>query len=223
MHRLILALVAILALALAACSSPGTSASSSASAAPSSASDEASPSEAASESESAEASASEIAIPSIELPSSAPELEAVLPDEVGGVQLQKLSMQGAEFMQGGQADEEFLDFLDRLGAEPDDVSVALAFGFDVNAPESGGVSLFAFRVAGADTDKLTDELKTSLESEGDAADWSESNVGGKDVLVGESTDEDSPGQVYLYGVGDIVFFIGTTSQDDAVEVLSQLP
>jgi hypothetical protein len=51
----------------------------------------------------------------------------------------------------------------------------------------------------------------------------ESNIGGKDVLVGESTDESTPGKVYLYGVGDIVFFIGAADDAQATEVLDTLP
>ena len=221
MHRLILALVAIMALALAACSSPGTSPSSSeASAAPTTAvSEEASPSEEASAS--AEASSSELALPSIDLPSSAPELEDALPDTVGDVTLQKFSMRGAEFLQQGGDNQEFSDFLERLDAEPEDVSVAFAFGAD--AANASPVSVFAFRVEGANTDDLTRELQGSLESDGTAADLSETNIGGKDVLVGESTDDSQPGSVYLYGVGDIVFFIAAADEAQATEILSQLP
>lgn len=221
MHRLILALVAIMALTLAACSSPGSSPSSSeASVEPSTpASEEASPSEEPSASE--EASSSEIALPSIDLPSSAPELEDALPDAVGDITLQKFSMRGAEFLQQGGDDQEFQDFLERLDAEPDDVSVAFAFGAD--PADGSAVSVFAFRVDGASTEDLTRELQGSLESDGSAANLSEANVGGKDVLVGESTDETTPGSVYLYGVGDIVFFIGASDEAQATEILSTLP
>jgi hypothetical protein len=220
MHRLILALVAVMALTLAACSSPGSSPSSSvASAEPSSASEEASPSQEASAS--ADASSSEMALPSIDLPNSAPELEDALPDSVGGITLQKFSMRGAEFLQQGGDDQEFQDFLERLDAEPDDVSVAFGFGAD---PANGAVlSVFAFRVEGASTDDLTRELQGSLESDGSAANLTKKNIGGKDVLVGESTDESSPGSVYLYGVGDIVFFVSASDEAHATEILSHLP
>ena len=222
MHRLILALVAILALTLAACSSPGTSPSSSeASAEPSSASEEASPSEEASAS--ADASESEMALPSIDLPNSAPELEDALPDSVGDITMQKFSMRGAEFLQQGGDNQEFQDFLGNLDAQPDDVSVAFAFGTGGTDPQSPDViSVFAFRVEGADTDQLTSELRTSLEADGSAENLTEANVGGKDVLVGGTAD--TPGsQVYLYGVGDIVFFIGASDEAQATEVLATLP
>lgn len=223
MQRLVLALLAVLALTVAACSSPSTSPSSAeASVEPSApASEEASPSE--EESPSEEATGSEAAIPSIELPSSAPELEDALPDDVGGIALQKFSMVGSEFMTTGADNQEFTDFLGRLDAQPDDVSVAGAFGFDATSETGSSISIFAFRVAGADTGQLTEELQTSLVTEGSTADMTETNIAGKDVLVGSSTDESTPGSVYLYGVGDIVFFIAAADDDQAAEVLEQLP
>lgn len=221
MHRLILALLAVLALTIAACSSPASSPSSEASVESSpSATEEASASE--EESPSEDATESEAALPSIDLPSSAPELEAALPDEVGGITLQKFSMVGSEFMSTGGDNQEFTDFLGRMDAQPEDVSVAFAFGADPADPNVA-ISVFAFRVAGSSTDQLTDELRTSLEGEGSAANLTETTVAGKQVFVGESTDESTPGQVYLYGVGDIVFFIAAPDEGQATEVLEQLP
>lgn len=222
MQRLMLAVVAMLALIVAACSAPAEAspeeeASLQASVAPS---EEASEEPSEDAAESAEASASDPDDGSAGLPGSAPELEDALPDEAGGITLQKFSMRGAEFMAQGDDNQEFLQFLDRMDAQPDDLSVAFAFGAGT-AGES--LSVFAFRVEGADTDQLTDELRTSLEEEGTAANLSETKVAGKDVLVGESADESTPGEVYLYGVGDIVFFIGATERAHAEEVLSQLP
>lgn len=201
-------LLALLIIILAACSSGGSSASASPTAAASS----------AEASESADSSESESALPSVDLPNSAPELEALLPDEVGGVTLQTFSMAGQEFMAQGEDNQEFIDFLDRLGAEPDDVSVAFGFGADASG---GGAAVFAFKVAGADTDQLLDEMQGSLEEEESATGFEDANVGGKDVRRGTSTDD--AGNVYLYGVGDIVFFVATPDEDAAAEVLADLP
>ena len=200
-------LLALLIL-MAACSSGGTSASATAS--PTAAAS----SEAASES--ADASASD-ALPSIDLPNSDAELEELLPDEIGGVTLTKFSMRGAEFMT--QGDQEFTDFLDRINAEADDVSVA--FGVSMDASQSG-TGVFAFQVRGTDNDVLLDELAGSLEDDGTATGFEDANVGGKDVRRAAAGD-DAQGSVYLYGVGDIVFFITTTDEDAAAEVLSDLP
>jgi hypothetical protein len=206
-------LVALLIL-LAACSSDGSSTSPSASA--SAAASSAAASESADASESAEASESEAALPSIDLPNSDAELEALLPNEIGGQTLTKFSMRGAEFM--AQGDEEFTDFLDRIGAEADDVSVA--FGVSMSGTSQTGV--FAFQVRGTDNDELLDELAGSLEEDGTAEGFEDANVGGKDVRTAAAGDGET-GTVYLYGVGDIVFFITTADDDAAAEVLSDLP
>lgn len=202
-------LLALLIPILAACSSNGSSASASPTAIASS----------AAASESADSSESEVALPSIDLPNSAPELAALIPDEIGGVMLQKSSMDGQDFMaSGGGTNQEFVDFLDRLGAEPDDVSVAFGSGADASG---GGAAVFAFKVAGADTDQLLDEMQASLEAEASATGFEDANVGGKEVRRGTSTDDS--GNAYLYGVGDIVFLVATADEDAAAEVLAELP
>ncbi len=200
-------LLALLIL-MGACSSGGTSASATAS--PTTAAS----SEAASAS--ADASASD-ALPSIDLPNSDAELEALLPDEIGGVTLTKFSMRGAEFMT--QGDQEFTDFLNRLGASADDVSVA--FGVSMASGQSG-TGVFAFQVRGTDNSELMSELAGSLEDDGTASGFENANLGGKDVQRSAAGDA-AQGSVYLYGVGDIVFFITTTDEDAAAEVLSNLP
>lgn len=159
------------------------------------------------------------AVPSIDLPNSDAELEALLPDEIGGLTLQKSSMKGDEFLAIGDDTGEFADFLSRMNAQPDDVSIAFAFG--PVAESSVGVS--AFRVQGANRDELIDELRGLLEADGTAADLEPANVGGKDVLAGVGGEGQGGTAVYLYGTGDIVFFISTTDEDSAAEVLSNLP
>ena len=49
------------------------------------------------------------------LPSGAEDLEALIPDTVGGVALQKLSMRGDEFVGSGGASAEAQEFLRSLG------------------------------------------------------------------------------------------------------------
>ena len=210
MHRLRFAPAGLLALLIlmAACSSSGTS--SSATASQSAAASSAAASESASES--ADASASD-ALPSIDLPNSDAELEALLPDEIGGEAAQKFSMRGDEFM--ATAGPEFTDLIARLDAQAEDVSVAGA-----GAPS--GASALAFQVRGTDNAQLLDELASSLEDQGDVTGFEDATVGGKDVRRAAAGDE-AQGSVYLYGVDDIVFFITTTDEDAAAEVLSDLP
>jgi hypothetical protein len=85
-----------------------------------------------------------------------------------------------------------------------------------------GTGVFAFQVRGTDNSELMSELAGSLEEDGTAAGFESANVGGKDVQRSAAVDEAS-GSVYLYGVGDIVFFVTTTDEDAAAEVLSTLP
>ena len=170
-----------------------------------------------------EAEATEGALPSIDLPNSDAELEALLPATIGDIEVQTFSMRGNEFMASGEDNQEFIAFLERMGAEPDDVSVAFGFGFNAEDPTGAGAAIFAFRVVGASTDQLLGELESSLEAEQTASNWTETNIAGKDVLVGESLDESQPGAVYLYGVNDIVFFLSTADEAAAEDALNELP
>ncbi len=112
------------------------------------------------------------------LPSGAADLEALIPDTIGGVALQKLSMQGNEFANSGGASAEVEDFLRNLGVSPDDVSVAIGFGLST---ESGsGVAVFVFRAEGADSGRLLQAFKDATDAERDAPlEWESANVGGK--------------------------------------------
>jgi hypothetical protein len=165
----------------------------------------------------AESSASEGAVPS--LPSSAKDLEALIPDTVGGVALQKLSMLGDEFASSGTS-AEAEEFLRNLGVSPEDVAVAIGFGV---APDSGsGVAVFAFRAEGADSGRLLQTFKDATDAERETPlEWETANVGGKEVE--RATDPEQDNSVYLYVNGDVLVFVATTSEDDAAEVLSGLP
>jgi hypothetical protein len=204
----------LLAILLAACSS-GASSTPSASAAPvvSASASEAAPSVEASASASADAS---VALPS--LPNSDTALEDLLPDELGGQPLQKTSMKGADFLDSGTTDnQDFKDFLERLGAQPDDISVAIGFALTGDSQNS----IFAFRVKGVAQDKLTDEFKTSIEQDSSTKlTWQDETIGGKSVVT--TTDPDQ-GKIYVYPKGDTIFFVTSTDATVAEEALSELP
>ncbi len=207
-------LVAALALALAACSS-GSSSSASASASASATTATQSEAASASASESANASA----LPSFDLPNSDTELEALLPDKIGGQQTTKSSMKGSELMTSGGDNQQIIDFLNSVGAQPDDVSVAFAFALSTNASST---AVSAFRVKGVDHSILLNELSTSMQGDVGATGFTDATVGGKSVKKGTA-----PGQqttsVYLYGVADLVFSVTSASDDAAAEVFSNLP
>ncbi len=209
-------LAGLLALLVAGCSSSPSSSPSS------SAVGVASPTEAPTPSPTVAATSSEAALPSVGLPHSAPDLEALLPGQLGGKTLQKMSMTGAEFMTNGSDNTEFAAFLQRLNAKPEDVSVALA----VDATDASGSSgIFAFRVKGADSGALEQEMKTSMESGATGVTWSSETVGGKQVQAAKISSSGSPADqtTYLYTKQDIVFAVITADASAADEALSALP
>jgi hypothetical protein len=150
----------------------------------------------------------------------AEDLEALIPDEVGGVTLQKLSMRGNEFANSGSATEEAQEFLNSLGVSPDDVSVAIGFGI---APDSGsGAAVFVFRAEGADSGRLLQAFKDATDAERDTPlEWESVTIGGKQVE--RATDPEQDNRVYLYVNGDLLVFVATTSDDDAGQVLEGMP
>lgn len=141
-------------------------------------------------------------------------LEALLPDTVGAATLVKFSVKGAEFVRG--ADPAFTDFLNRVGATPDDVSVASA------TDQKSTLQILALRVAGADTDKLKTEFRKAIEDQATAPiDLTEETVGGKSVLTGFDPDQQT--NVYFYVVSDVVISVTTTDKATAEAALQKLP
>jgi len=164
------------------------------------------------------ASSSEGAAPS--LPSGAEDLEALIPDTIGGVALQKLSMRGNEFANSGSASAEAEEFLRTLGVSPDDVSVAIGFG--LSSDTGSGVAVFVFRAQGAESDRLLQAFKDATDAERETPlEWESVNVGGKQVE--RATDPEQGNRVYLYVKDDLLAFVATTSEDDAAEVLGGMP
>ncbi|MDQ2935148.1 MAG: hypothetical protein M3R49_09280 [Chloroflexota bacterium] len=141
-------------------------------------------------------------------------LEGLLPDAVGNLKLTKFSLKGAEFFTS--ADPEFKGFLDRVHAQPDDVSVASAT--DTNT----SLQLLALRVAGANTDDLKAEFRRAIEqSSTSTIKLSEATVGGKSVLTG--FDPDQQANVYFYVVGDVLIFVTASDKALAEAALAKLP
>ncbi len=221
MYRLrVIGFAGMLAVIVAACSGGPVS----------SPSPSATPLPTASPSESAAATQSGVALPSFTLPNNAPELEALLPDEIGGVKMLKSSYNYQDFIsKDAQNNQEFIAFLNHLGAQPSDVSVATA----TPDPKDPGVAadptkltfLFAFRVKGADSTKLQDEMKTAMASgSSSTVTWAAQTVGGKQVQAGQTiSDSEVNETTYLYTVADIVFAVVSTSPDSAADALSKLP
>jgi hypothetical protein len=154
-------------------------------------------------------------------PGTAQDLEALIPEEVAGITLQKFSMQGSEFVNSGGATEETQDFLEGLGVSTDDVAVAAGYGL---SPDTGdGVAVFVFRAEGAGTDRLLSVFKEATDgSREQPLEWESADVGGK--RVERATDPEQGGQVvFLYATGDTLFFLAATQEAHAAEALEALP
>jgi hypothetical protein len=148
-----------------------------------------------------------------------PELEATLPEQAGDINLQSFSMSGPDFV-AADVDPQFVAFVDSLGADIEDVSVAFAFGS--NSDGTNTASVFAFQVAGAEAQDLIAEFKASAEEGGDPLVWNPDNVGGKSVEVAEPND-DFPTPLALYATGDVLYFVSATDPDAFEEIISGLP
>lgn len=163
-------------------------------------------------------SPSEVATSGVAIPSfvGAPDLEATLPAEAAGITLQAFSMSGPDFVAEDE-DPQFIDFIESLGADMDDVSVAFAFG--ANADGTQTASVFAFQVAGATADELVEAFKASAEQ---GLVWNPSMIGGKSVEVSETTPEFAT-PVALYATGDVLYFVSSTDPDAFEKILAHLP
>ena len=149
----------------------------------------------------------------------AADLEATLPAEAAGISLRSFSMSGPDFV-AGEVDQQFITFLDSLGADIEDVAVAFAFG--ANADGTQTASVFAFQVKGAQAADLTDEFKASAEGGGDPLVWHAETVGGKSVEVSDPN-ADFPTPVVLYATGEVLYFVSSTDPAALEAIVAFLP
>jgi hypothetical protein len=150
----------------------------------------------------------------------AADLEALIPDTVGDLTIQKESMAGSEYLTAPGSDPSTVKFVEDLGVSPSDISIAVGFGFsaDASAPPRSLI-MFVVRAAGADTSRLVSVFKDATDAERDTPlEWTSDNVGGKSVE--KAVDGDST--IYLYAKNDILIFV-SGDPDSITEVLSGLP
>jgi len=144
------------------------------------------------------------------------DLEALIPDTVGGVTVQKVSMAGSEFLISPDSDDALVEFVEDIGVGPTDISMASG-----SALTSEGVFLmFVIRAAGADSTTLVSAFKEAQSaSMATPLQWSSATIGGKQVdeadLGGQST--------YIYAMGDVLVWVVASDTAAAEEVLGGLP
>ncbi len=212
MKRISILPIALLALVVAACTGGG--ASSSASPSEPAATQEATPepTESASPEESAITG-----LPSFDT-NGDPDLAARFPDTVGGQPFTVQSFRGDVFMQGGGTDPSFEAFLDSVGAELSDVSVAFGVSMSAESPMTAG----AFRILGANEDDLEREFIAASEESGDVSGLTQTSVSGKDVWSAADPSGAADTSVFIYTKDDTLYFL-TGSEEQVAEILSALP
>lgn len=146
------------------------------------------------------------------------DLAGLLPEEVGGLTITYQYAEGEDVFGEGGLTEEGLDFLERVGADPGDVSTAFGFAFDTDG--ESGISILAVRVEGADSDALREAFILTIEAEGDTV-GTATTIGGKSVQAYGA--EETADQGYLYVTGDVVFALGGSPPELLEEVLAGLP
>jgi hypothetical protein len=150
-----------------------------------------------------------------------PELEALIPTEIGGTALTIESMRGAEAFAADGVPQEILDGLAAQGKTLEDVSVATGYAFDSETMQLLLIS--ALRVRGADMAAVTDTFISVFNDGQPPAEQTPAQVGGKSVIVirpnAASTDNDLQ---YAYPQGDILWLVSAV-EPDLSEVFSRLP
>ncbi len=128
--------------------------------------------------------------------SSDEELEAMLPDEIGGQTVVKQSLSGEAFISMGFGGAEALEpILGDLGASVDDLSVA--FG------SAGAVVLIAYQIDGVPAAQLFSGLEEALQA-GQGGSVTQISVAGRSVTQVSTAGETT----YIYLADDVVFIIG---------------
>jgi hypothetical protein len=146
------------------------------------------------------------------------DLEELIPDTIGDLTMQKTSMQGNQYLLDPDSDPATVQFLQDVGVSPNDISMAIGFGF--NEDFSSNAAMFVVRAEGANSDALLNAFKNAMDSDtASPLEWSNATVGGKQVQVSSA----DSGDTYLYVKGDTVFWITASDPANAEEVLSDLP
>ena len=184
---------------------------------PAASSDSGEPSSEASEAAASQAQASGDGVQPSFTEGAVADLEALIPDTVGEITMQKTSTKGDEFIASSDSDPAVAKFIQDLGVSPGDISLAIGFGFTADASSSLG--MFVFRAEGADTNRLVSAFKEANDADRDAPlTWSSTTIGGKTV----ETAVDADTTFYLYAKNDVLFYISGDA-DSAEEVISGLP
>lgn len=130
------------------------------------------------------------------LPSGDAELEDLLPDEIAGETVTKLSMTGDQFM--GTGNDEVEAVLQQFDKTPADLSVA--FG------GTAAIALIAYRLKGVDGGQFFNAFLAASDDAGQVT-VTDASYSGKAVKKVVSPDSEI-GTVYVYTSGDVMYIVG---------------
>ncbi len=169
-------------------------------------------------SEAPSASAAAEASPTPSPSAAAPELLAVLPDEVSGTALVSDSATGADVLGTDAASRALVATLRTFDSTAADLQIAQAYD------ETGTLDcyLLAFRVPGVDAARLAPAIiDTWLQASSSGVTTSTVTIGGKEVTVVDYGDQGTVS--YVYASGEAVVVIETSDEAVAGEVAALLP
>lgn len=132
-------------------------------------------------------------------------LEALLPDSLGGIALTKLSIAGTTFLASGSPETKpFTDLLTALGKTPADVSLALG--------SNDAMTVVAYQIKGVDAGTFMSALIAAFTKD-QGTTITDVNISGKAVtkIVPPSGDTN-----YAYPSGDVMFIVAGSAQTDAL-------
>lgn len=147
----------------------------------------------------------------------APDLEATLPTQVDGVDLQVQSNLGTELLTDDEWSTTVTTFLTSVGKAPADLQFAQAY----DPTQSIDGSFEVYRVAGVDGTKLRDALVEAWKGDFPDLKVTDVTVGGQKMIRGDF-DSETPAS-YLYVRGDQVYDIWTNDADIAASAITALP
>jgi hypothetical protein len=147
------------------------------------------------------------------------ELEDSLPASAGSITFIRVSMTGSEFVES-DVQPRFLDFLEAINADIEDVSVAVALGSNLEGDKTA--SILAFRIRGAEAADLVEEFKATADEGGDPLVWEPQTIAGKEVEVAQPN-ADFPTPIALYESGEVLYFVSSSDEGAFEAIIEKLP
>jgi hypothetical protein len=144
-------------------------------------------------------------------------LEATLPDSVGGVALQKGSLNVLQFYTGGNSAANILTlFIAGLGVTPAQVGVAAAVDPD------GKIQILAAEFTGVTSEAIQAQVETVAKGIDPNVTLANTTIGGKPVTTATYPNSKT-GPAIAYVTGDTLYLVQSSDPALAEDALKQLP